>query len=95
MSTDLLKLTAYFGERSRGERGFLADELLDLFGRAEVADSVVLRGIGGFGPSHQLRTDRTLSHVGGSAGGAGRGGPRRTHPGAGRAGGRGAVAAVS
>lgn len=61
MSTDLLKLTAYFGERARGGRGFLADELLDLLGRAEVADSVVLRGIGGFGPSHQLRTDRTLS----------------------------------
>ncbi|WP_395307466.1 DUF190 domain-containing protein [Mycobacterium sp. AMU20-3851] len=61
MSTDLLKLTAYFGERQRGARGFLADELLDLFARAEVADSVVLRGIGGFGPSHQLRTDRTLS----------------------------------
>ncbi len=61
MSTDLLKLTAYFGERMRGQRGFLADELLDLFGREAVADSVVLRGIGGFGPSHQLRTDRTLS----------------------------------
>lgn len=61
MSADLLKLTAYFGERLRGERGFLADELLDLFDTEQVADSVVLRGIAGFGPSHQLRTDRTLS----------------------------------
>ena len=59
--TDLLKLTAYFGERLRGERGFVADELVDLFGREAVANSVVLRGIGGIGPSHQLRTDRSLS----------------------------------
>lgn len=61
MSAELLKLTAYFGERLRGERGFVADDLLDLFGREAVANSVVLRGIGGFGPSHQLRTDRSLS----------------------------------
>ncbi|KAA0115028.1 DUF190 domain-containing protein [Mycolicibacterium sp. P9-22] len=61
MSVELLKLTAYFGERLRGERGFVADELLGLLGTERVADSVVLRGIGGFGPSHQLRTDRSLS----------------------------------
>lgn len=61
MSAELLKLTAYFGERLRGEHGLVADELLDLFGREQVANSVVLRGIGGFGPSHQLRTDRSLS----------------------------------
>jgi PII-like signaling protein len=61
VSAELLKLTAYFGERLRGERGFVADELLDLFGAEAVANSVVLRGIGGFGPSHQLRTDRSLS----------------------------------
>lgn len=61
MSADLVKLTAYFGERLRGERGFVADELLELFGTEQVADSVILRGIGGFGPSHQLRTDGSLS----------------------------------
>jgi PII-like signaling protein len=61
VSTELLRLTAYFGERLRGERGFVADELLDLFGAAKVANSVVLRGIGGFGASHQMRTDRSLS----------------------------------
>lgn len=61
MNGELLKLTAYFGERLRGERGFVADELLDLFGDRAVANSVVLRGIGGFGPSHQVRTDRSLS----------------------------------
>jgi len=61
VSADLLKLTAYFGERLRGARGFAADELLDLLGAAQVTNSVVLRGIGGFGPSHQLRTDRSLS----------------------------------
>ncbi|MGK2868926.1 MAG: DUF190 domain-containing protein [Mycobacterium sp.] len=61
MSQDLLKLTAYFGERLRGERGFVADELLDLFDTSAVANSVVLRGIGGFGPSHTVRSDRSLS----------------------------------
>ena len=61
MSTELLKLTAYFGERLRGEHGFVAEELLDLLDTEQVANSVLLRGIGGFGPSHQLRTDRSLS----------------------------------
>ncbi|KRD14128.1 hypothetical protein ASE48_03665 [Mycobacterium sp. Root265] len=71
MSAELLKLTAYFGERLRGAHGFVADEMLDLFGTEQVADSVVLRGIGGFRgersdgeshrPSHRLRTDRSLS----------------------------------
>ncbi len=61
MSADSLKLTAYFGERQRGHDGFLADALLDLYGRTAVATSVVLRGIAGFGPHHQLRTDESLS----------------------------------
>ncbi|MGK2852993.1 MAG: DUF190 domain-containing protein [Microbacteriaceae bacterium] len=61
MSGDLLKLTAYFGERLRGEHGFAVDELMDLFDAEAVANSVVLRGIGGFGPSHQVRSDRSLS----------------------------------
>lgn len=61
MSADQLKLTAYFGERLRGEHRFVADELLDLFGSQRVATSVVLRGSAGFGPRHELRSDLTLS----------------------------------
>lgn len=62
MFEDCLKLTGYFDERQRstGDR-FLADVLLDLFGRHRIATSIVLRGIGGFGPHRILRSDRTLS----------------------------------
>ena len=61
MTDDLLKLTTYFGERQRHQGHFLSDELLDLYAHHSVATSVVLRGIAGFGPRHQLRTDRSLS----------------------------------
>lgn len=61
MSVDYLKLTTYFGERQRVEDRFLADALLDLYADAGLATSAVLRGIAGFGPRHQVRTDRTLS----------------------------------
>jgi PII-like signaling protein len=58
---DCLKLTTYFGERDRTEHHLLADELLDLYGRHEIAASVLLRGIEGFGVKHHLRTDRLLT----------------------------------
>ncbi|MCV7001194.1 DUF190 domain-containing protein [Mycolicibacterium alvei] len=60
-TTDYLKLTAYFGERQRHEHRFVADALLDLYGDLDVAISVLLRGIAGFGPHHSLRTDETLT----------------------------------
>ncbi len=64
MITDGLKLTSYFGERQRagGARGqFVADALAGLYGRQEVAASILLRGAEGFGLKHRLRTDRSLS----------------------------------
>lgn len=61
MSDDCLKLTAYFGERKRTDSGLVAAQLLDLFGRAGLATSILLRGTEGFGVKHQLRTDSTLS----------------------------------
>jgi PII-like signaling protein len=64
MSEPCLKLTTYFAERQRavGHEGrFLADEMLDLFGSSNVATSVMLRGIASFGPSHELRSDVSLS----------------------------------
>lgn len=64
MNQPCLKLTAYFGERQRaagdGAR-FLADAMFDLFGAADVATSVMLRGIASFGPGHELRSDISLT----------------------------------
>ena len=59
--TDSLKLTSYFGERQRRGGGFVADALLELYGRHEIAASILLRGTEGFGLKHHLRTDRSLS----------------------------------
>lgn len=61
MNEDCLKLTCYFGERHRGARGFVADELLDIYERHEIAASIMLRGVEGFGLKHHLRSDRSLS----------------------------------
>jgi PII-like signaling protein len=61
VNDDCLKLTVYFGERDRTDRGFLADELVDIFARNELATSLVMRGTSGFGAKHQLRTDRLLT----------------------------------
>lgn len=61
MNHDCLKLTTYFGERDRTDDAFVADALLDLYGRREIAISVLLRGAAGFGVKHHLRTDRLLT----------------------------------
>jgi len=61
MNEDCLKLTCYFGERHRSAQGFVADELLDIYERHEIAASIMLRGIEGFGLKHHLRSDRSLS----------------------------------
>ena len=67
MNEPCLKLTTYFAERQRAvgkgdqEGRFLADAMLDLFGTSNVATSVMLRGIASFGPSHELRSDVSLS----------------------------------
>ena len=55
VNEDCLKLTTYFGERQRTEDDFVADALLDLYGRQEVEISVLLRGAEGFGLKHHLR----------------------------------------
>ncbi|HTU85308.1 MAG TPA: DUF190 domain-containing protein [Solirubrobacteraceae bacterium] len=61
MNSDCLKLTTYFGERHRTEHQFVADALLDLYGREEIEVSVMLRGAEGFGVKHRRRTDRLLT----------------------------------
>ncbi len=61
MDPDCLKLTIYFGERDRVRGRFLADALSDLYARHQLEVSLVIRGVGGFGVKHHLRTDRLLS----------------------------------
>jgi PII-like signaling protein len=61
VNNDCLKLTTYFGERHRTDEKFVADALLDLYGRNEIEVSLMLRGAEGFGLKHHLRTDRILT----------------------------------
>ncbi|MGH3591879.1 MAG: DUF190 domain-containing protein, partial [Pseudonocardiaceae bacterium] len=61
MNEDCLKLTTYSGERQRVDGAFFADAQLNLFGSREIATSVLLRGVEGFGLKHHLRTDRLLT----------------------------------
>lgn len=61
MNEDCLKLTSYFGERTRVGRRLFADTIMDLFGDSQVASSVLLRGVAGFGLKHHLRTDQSLT----------------------------------
>lgn len=62
MNEDAVKLTSYFGERRRvGGDGFAADALLDLYGRHEVATSILLRGVEGFGAQGHARSDMSLT----------------------------------
>ena len=61
MNEDCAKLTSYFGERQRTAGRFTADALLDLYGRHQIAASILLRGTEGFGARQRPRTDRSLS----------------------------------
>jgi PII-like signaling protein len=61
VTADCLKLTSYFGERHRTGDTFVADALIELYGRHEIAASILLRGTEGFGLKHHPRTDRSLS----------------------------------
>ena len=58
---DCVKLTSYFGERHRTGDRFAADALLDLYGRHEIAASILLRGTEGFGLKQRLSTDHSLT----------------------------------
>lgn len=61
MNDDCLKISAYLGERDRYEGRFLAEVLLDEFGRHALQTSILLRGTEGFGAKHRLQTQRLLS----------------------------------
>jgi PII-like signaling protein len=61
VSVDYLKLTSYFAERERAGSTFLADSMLKLFAERNVAGSVMLRGIAGFGQRGFIRTDESLT----------------------------------
>lgn len=61
MDDDSLKISAYFDERRRSGDSFLAEKMLELYEERHIATSIVLRGIGGFGARHHLRTDQSLT----------------------------------
>lgn len=61
MDDDCLKLTTYLAERRRTGDSFVSDVLLGLYAQHRVACGVLLRGIGGFGTGHYLRTDESLT----------------------------------
>ena len=61
MNADCLKLTTYFAEHDKTGRRFLADALLDCYGRHQLATSVLLRGAEGFGSRQHLQTQRLLT----------------------------------
>lgn len=61
MDDDCLKLTTYMAERRRTGGSFVSDVLLGLYARHRIACGVLLRGIGGFGTGHYLRTDESLT----------------------------------
>jgi PII-like signaling protein len=58
---DALKLSLHLGERDRHGNRSLADAVMELFERRELAAGVLLRGAEGFGAAQRLRTDRLLS----------------------------------
>ena len=61
MNRDCLKLTTYFGERDRANGGFVADAFTEIYARHELATSLLMRGVEGFGGKHRLHTDRLLT----------------------------------
>jgi len=61
VNQDCLKLTSYFAEHDKAGRRFLADALLDCYGRHRIATSVLLRGTEGFGSRQHLQTQRLLT----------------------------------
>jgi PII-like signaling protein len=61
VNQDCLKLTTYFAEHDKAGRHFLADALLDCYGRHGLATSVLLRGTEGFGSRQRLQTQRLLT----------------------------------
>lgn len=61
MDDDCLKLTTYLAERRRTGDSFVSDVLLGMYAQHRIACGVLLRGIGGFGTGHYLRTDESLS----------------------------------
>lgn len=60
MDEDCISLTSYFRERQRADGMPVARALLGLYSREEVAASILLRGVEGFGRERQLRADRSL-----------------------------------
>lgn len=54
-------MTSYFGERQRVPGRFFADAQIEVFGRHQIATSILLRGVSGFGFKHHCRSNRPLT----------------------------------
>jgi PII-like signaling protein len=61
VNADALKLTTYFGEHDRVGGGFAADAFTAVYARHELAVSLLMRGVEGFGAHQRHRTDRLLT----------------------------------
>jgi PII-like signaling protein len=61
MAEEALKLTTYFGERTRSDGALLADRLIDSYERHGVRTSALFRAVEGFGGKHRLQTQRLLT----------------------------------
>lgn len=61
MNADGLIVTSHVGERRRVGGWFVADALMDLHAAHGVAAGILLRGAAGFGLSHHLRSDASLT----------------------------------
>jgi PII-like signaling protein len=61
VNAETIKLTTYFGERSRSHGALVADALMALYQQRGLRASVMLRGIEGFGESHHDHTDMLLT----------------------------------
>src|SRR5947209_4262166 len=61
MNQDCLKLTTYCAERDRVGRRLVSDALVEAYARHELATSVLLRGVEGFGKRDRIQTQRVLT----------------------------------
>ena len=61
MGSEALRLNVHFGDRDHREGRLTADLVMECFARHGVQNSMLLRGVEGFGTKHRLRSDELLT----------------------------------
>lgn len=61
MGGEALRLGVYFGDRDHRDGRLVADLLMENFARHGVQNSMLLRGVEGFGAKHRLRSEELLT----------------------------------